>query len=75
MHHVVFPFAIIVAVVFVGEFAFSLETVLVELAEVGCAVGPLELAVDFVALEKFASKYCAILPVLFSLTVLVIVFP
>jgi hypothetical protein len=62
VHHVVLPLSIVVAVVLIGEFALALETILIELAEVGGVVGPLELSVDFVPVEELASKDCAVLP-------------
>jgi len=41
-----------------------------ELAEVGGAVGPAELAVDLVPLEELSLEYGAVLPVLLTLAVL-----
>lgn len=75
VHHIVLPFAVVVSVVVVGKFALALQTVLVELTEIGSAVGPLELAIYFKAVVEFASKDCAVLPELLALTVLLVVFP
>lgn len=75
MHHVILPLAIIVPAIIIGELALALESILIELASVAGVVGPVELAVDFVAVVKVAGKYGAVLPVLLPLAVLRVVKP
>jgi uncharacterized protein YaaW (UPF0174 family) len=75
MHHVILPLAIIVPTIIIGELALALESILIELASVAGVVGPVKLAVDFVAVVKVAGKYGAVLPVLLALAVLRVVKP